>query len=206
MTHTASINLFYRLNSLVKVIPLRLHVDSSSITKLLEENHYDVVVDGSDNVATRYLLNDACVLNKIPLVSGSALKTEGQLTVYGYKNGPCYRCLFPIPPPPETVTSCGDGGVLGVVPGTIGILQALEVIKIIIGQPVLSGRMLLFDASDTTFRNFRLRNRDVKCKICSEEPEIRKLIDYEQFCGSKSHDKVVFAGMYLSYSRVYTFR
>lgn len=91
-----------------------MHADSSSIKNLLDNNRYDVVVDGSDNVATRYLLNDACVLNKIPLVSGSALKMEGQLTVYNYNNGPCYRCLFPIPPPPETVTSCGDGGVLGV--------------------------------------------------------------------------------------------
>lgn len=91
-----------------------MHADSNSMKQLFQNNHYDVVVDGSDNVATRYLLNDACVLNKIPLVSGSALKLEGQLTVYNYKNGPCYRCLFPVPPPPETVTSCGDGGVLGV--------------------------------------------------------------------------------------------
>lgn len=91
-----------------------MHADSNSIKELLQHNRYDVVVDGSDNVATRYLLNDACVFNKVPLVSGSALKMEGQLTVYNYKNGPCYRCLFPVPPPPETVTSCGDGGVLGV--------------------------------------------------------------------------------------------
>lgn len=91
-----------------------MHANSTSIKNLLENNHYDVVVDGSDNVATRYLLNDACVLNKIPLVSGSALKMEGQITVYNYKEGPCYRCLFPIPPPPATVTSCGDGGVMGV--------------------------------------------------------------------------------------------
>lgn len=106
--------ILFRLNSNVKVIPLHMHADSASLQKLVATNTYNVVIDGTDNVATRYLLNDLCVLNKLPLVSGSALRMEGQLTVYNYKGGPCYRCLFPKPPPPETVTSCGDGGVLGV--------------------------------------------------------------------------------------------
>lgn len=103
----------FRVNRHVKIIPLRLHANRQIIEEIVTKNKFNVIVDGSDNVATRYLLNDVCVMYDIPLVSGSALQMEGQLTVYHYKDGPCYRCLFPIPPPPETVTSCGDGGVLG---------------------------------------------------------------------------------------------
>lgn len=182
----------HSINRSIKVIPLKLHVDSDSIKKLLGSNKYDVVVDGTDNVATRYLLNDACVLNGIPLVSGSALQLEGQLTVYNYKGGPCYRCLFPVPPPPETVTSCGDGGVLGPVPGIIGVLQALETIKIITNSPgVLSGRLLLFDGSRTKFRDIKLRPRNTECNMCGDDPVIKDLVDYEQFCGAAAHDKVI---------------
>lgn len=104
---------FYSINRSINIIPIKQHLNSDSLQQLLTANKYDVVIDGSDNVATRYLLNDACVLNGIPLVSGSALQLEAQLTVFNYLGGPCYRCLFPVPPPPETVTSCGDGGVIG---------------------------------------------------------------------------------------------
>ncbi|KAF7268153.1 hypothetical protein GWI33_018618 [Rhynchophorus ferrugineus] len=180
------------INRRIKIVPLKLHADSTTIKELFKNNTYDVVIDGSDNVATRYLLNDVCVFNKVPLVSGSALQLEGQLTVYNYQGGPCYRCLFPVPPPPETVTSCGDGGVVGPVPGVIGVLEALEAIKIIIKSPgVLSGRLLLFDGSITKFRDVKLRTRNSKCAVCGEEPTITDLIDYEQFCGAAAHDKVI---------------
>ncbi|XP_060524211.1 adenylyltransferase and sulfurtransferase MOCS3 isoform X2 [Cylas formicarius] len=180
-----------RINSNTKIIPLQLHITSHSINDLILHNKYSVVIDGSDNVATRYLLNDACILNDIPLVSGSALQMEGQLTVYNYKTGPCYRCIFPVPPPPRAVKSCGDGGVLGPVPGVIGILQALEALKIIVNSSgVLYGRLLLFDGSSGTFRNIKLRPRNVKCEICGDTPSIKKLIDYEEFCGAAAHDKV----------------
>lgn len=127
---------------------------------------------------------------KKPLVSGSALQFEGQLTVYGYANGPCYRCIFPKPPPANTVTNCGDGGVIGAVPGVIGILQALEAIKIVLQLPeTLSGRLLLFDGARATFRTVRLRGKRVDCQVCSDTPTITELIDYEQFCGQRASDK-----------------
>ncbi|EDV23657.1 uncharacterized protein TRIADDRAFT_50356 [Trichoplax adhaerens] len=142
------------------------------------------------NVATRYLLNDACVLCKKPLISGSALRFEGQLTVYNCNNGPCYRCLFPTPPPPETVTNCSDGGVLGVVPGIIGLNQALEAIKILTGlQPAYSQRMLLFDASSGSYHVFKLRNRRPTCPLCGDNPTIHELQDYVQFCKASATDK-----------------
>lgn len=177
-----------RLNSGVQVTPYHIQLDSQNALDIV--NKYDIVLDATDNVATRYLLNDACVKTEKPLVSGSALQFEGQLTVYNYENGPCYRCLFPVPPPPETVTNCGDGGVLGAVPGVIGVLQALEAIKIILKIPgVLSQRLLLFDGSSGIFRNVRLRKRNPECHICGENPKITTLIDYEQFCGSRANDK-----------------
>jgi adenylyltransferase and sulfurtransferase len=153
--------------------------------------HYDVIVDATDNVATRYLLNDACVLLKKPLVSGSALMFEGQLTVYNYNNGPCYRCIFPKPPPPETVMNCGDGGVIGAVTGTIGSLQAMEVLKIIHlnKDEVLSGQLLLYDGLSCSFRKIKLRGRKENCEVCGNAPSITELIDYEQFCGMKASDK-----------------
>ncbi|XP_015112130.1 adenylyltransferase and sulfurtransferase MOCS3 [Diachasma alloeum] len=176
-----------RLNGNLKVTPYKLQLDSTNVQNIVEQ--YDVVLDATDNVPTRYLLNDACIFAGKPLVSGSALKFEGQLTVYNHQ-GPCYRCIFPKPPPPETVTNCGDGGVLGAAVGTIGVLQALEAIKIILDMPgVLSGRMLLFDGQQSTFRNIRLRSRDPNCLVCGEDPQITELLDYEQFCGSKANDK-----------------
>lgn len=177
-----------QLNSSVKVSVHHTQLNSANAFEIIK--NYDIVLDASDNVATRYLLNDACVILKKPLVSGSALQLEGQLTVYNYRNGPCYRCLFSKPPPPETVTNCGDGGVIGAVTGTIGTLQALEAIKIILHmEDTLSGRLLLFDAARTTFRNVRLRGKQENCAVCSEFPTITTLIDYEQFCGMKASDK-----------------
>ena len=153
---------------------------------------YDVIIDATDNVATRYLLNDVSVLLDKPLVSGSALRFEGQLTVYHHKGGPCYRCIFPVPPPPETVTNCSDGGVLGVVPGVIGNLQALEAIKILadIGG-CYSGKLLLFDGLRGSFSTVKLRARRIDCKVCGDNPEITSLIDYANFCGAKPNDKCV---------------
>jgi adenylyltransferase/sulfurtransferase len=179
------------INSNINVVPHHIHA-SSSIVELITKHAYDVVLDCSDNAPTRYLLNDICVIHNIPLVSGSALQMEGQLTVYHYKNGPCYRCLFPTPPPPHTVTNCGDGGVLGAVAGVVGVLQALETVKILTEMDgVLSGRLLLFDGSGTNFRNVKLRQRVAECAVCGDNPTITTPIDYEQFCGSKAHDKVV---------------
>lgn len=177
-----------QLNSSVNVSVHHVQLSSENALELITD--YDIVLDASDNVATRYLLNDACVMLKKPLVSGSALQLEGQLTVYNYRNGPCHRCLFPKPPPPETVTNCGDGGVIGAVTGVIGTLQALEAIKILLNvEDTLSGRLLLFDAARTTFRNVRLRGKQESCAICSPQPTITALIDYEQFCGMKASDK-----------------
>lgn len=152
---------------------------------------YDVIIDCTDNVATRYLINDSCVLNKKPLVSGSAIKWEGQLTVFNYNDGPCYRCIFPQPPPPETVVNCGDGGVLGAITGTIGSLQALEAIKILLGhaEETLSGRMLVFDGFTSCIRNVKLRGKRADCDVCSAHPKITHLIDYESFCQMSATDK-----------------
>lgn len=152
---------------------------------------YDVVLDCTDNVATRYLLNDACVMLHKPLVSGSALKFDGQLTVYNYgAQGPCYRCIYPVPPPPEAVTNCGDGGVLGAVTGIIGSMQALEAIKIIVGiGDILAGRLLIFDGFSCQFRNIRIRSKRGNCHVCSSQPLITDLIDYELFCGMHANDK-----------------
>lgn len=165
-----------------------IEIDVYSI-KLTSENaldilkNYDIVADGTDNFPTRYLVNDACVLlNKIN-VYASIFRFEGQLSVFNYKGGPCYRCLYPEPPPPGLVPSCAEGGVLGVLPGIIGSLQAAEVLKILlnIGEP-LSGRLLLYDALKQNFRELKLRKNE-NCPICSENRTINSLIDYEEFCG-----------------------
>ncbi|KAJ1985497.1 hypothetical protein H4R33_003999 [Dimargaris cristalligena] len=151
---------------------------------------YDVVVDATDNVPTRYLVNDTCVLLGKPLVSASALKLDGQLTVYNYAGGPCYRCLFPVPPPPETVTNCSDGGVLGVVPGILGTLQALEVVKILTGVKAKEApTLLLFSAfSSPTFRSIKIRGKQAHCAVCGTQPTITELQDYVAFCGSQPTD------------------
>ena len=150
---------------------------------------YDVIADGTDNFPTRYLVNDACVLLKKPNVYASIFRFEGQLSVFDAQKGPCYRCLYPEPPPPGLVPSCAEGGVLGVLPGTLGMLQATEVIKVLLNLgDTMVGRLLLFDALEMRFRELKLR-RDPKCAMCSEHATIKHLIDYEQFCGMPAHDR-----------------
>ena len=144
---------------------------------------YDIVVDGTDNFPTRYLVNDACVLSGKPNVYGSIFRFEGQASVFWAQKGPCYRCLYPEPPPPGLVPSCAEGGVLGILPGIIGVIQATETVKLILGKgDSLIGRLLLFDALSMKFRELKLR-RDPGCPICGENPTVDQLIDYEQFCG-----------------------
>jgi molybdopterin/thiamine biosynthesis adenylyltransferase/rhodanese-related sulfurtransferase len=165
-------------------------------TKLTSENalelfkDFDVIVDGTDNFPTRYLVNDACILLDKPNVYGSIFRFEGQTTVFHYPGGPCYRCLYPEPPPPGLVPSCAEGGVLGVLPGIVGALQAMETIKLIvgIGEP-LAGRLLLFDALGMRFRELRLR-RNPACPVCGDHPTIHELIDYEEFCGIRGEEFV----------------
>ena len=179
-----------RLNSHITINCYQILLTSDNALDIARD--YDVILDATDNVATRYLLNDVSVLLDKPLVSGSALRFEGQLTVYHHKGGPCYRCIFPVPPPPETVTNCSDGGVLGVVPGVIGNLQALEAIKILTDMEVcFSGKLLLFDGLRCSFTTVKLRTRRVDCKACGNNPEITSLIDYVEFCGSKPNDKCI---------------
>jgi len=144
---------------------------------------YDVVVDGTDNFPTRYLVNDACVILQKPNAYGSIFRFEGQASVFAMKGGPCYRCLYPEPPPPGLVPSCAEGGVLGVLPGVIGTIQATEAIKLIlgVGEPLV-GRFLIYDALRMRFRELKLR-RDPECPVCGDHPTVRELIDYDQFCG-----------------------
>jgi adenylyltransferase/sulfurtransferase len=149
---------------------------------------YDLIIDGTDNFPTRYLTNDVCVLLGKPNVYGSIFRFEGQVSVFDARRGPCYRCLFPEPPPPGLVPSCAEGGVLGVLPGTIGTFQATEALKLIlgIGEP-MTGKLMLYDALNMSFDFVKLR-KNPKCKICGPEPEITELIDYEAFCGVPGHD------------------
>jgi adenylyltransferase/sulfurtransferase len=149
---------------------------------------YDIIIDGTDNFPTRYLTNDVCVFQGKPNVYGSIFRFDGQVSVFYAKEGPCYRCLFPEPPPPGLVPSCAEGGVLGVLPGTVGTLQATEALKLIlgIGDPLI-GKLLLFNALDMSFDFVKLR-KNPKCKVCSPEPEITELIDYEAFCGVPGHN------------------
>ena len=169
------------LNPDVNVTLYNEKMDSSNIMSLIKE--YDYVVDGSDNFPTRYLVNDACVMKNKTLIHGSIYRFEGQVTVFKPGDGPCYRCLYPEPPPPGMVPNCQEGGVLGVLAGVIGNLQVVEVLKLIlgIGKPLV-GKLLIYDALNTEFRSLRLR-RDANCPICGEKPTIKQLVDYEEFCG-----------------------
>jgi adenylyltransferase/sulfurtransferase len=169
------------LNPDVNVTLYNEKMDSSNIMSLIKD--YDYVVDGSDNFPTRYLVNDACVMKNKTLIHGSIYRFEGQVTVFKPGDGPCYRCLYPEPPPPGMVPNCQEGGVLGVLAGVIGNLQVVEVLKLIlgIGKPLV-GKLLIYDALNTEFRNLRLR-RDVNCPMCGEKPTIKELVDYEEFCG-----------------------
>ncbi|MBV8897119.1 MAG: molybdopterin-synthase adenylyltransferase MoeB [Acidobacteriaceae bacterium] len=156
---------------------------SDNALRILKD--YDVVVDGTDNFPTRYLVNDACVLLKKPNVYGSIFRFEGQATVFAYEDGPCYRCLYPEPPPPGLVPSCAEGGVLGILPGLIGVIQATETVKLLLGTgETLKNRLLLYDALHMRFRELRLR-KDPDCPVCGIHPTVTKLIDYQEFCGIK---------------------
>ena len=173
-----------RLEGLNPEITIKTHdiaLSSQNALALLEL--YDVIVDGTDNFPTRYLVNDACVLLGKPNVYGSIFRFEGQASIFATKDGPCYRCLYPEPPPPGLIPSCAEGGVLGVLPGIIGTIQAMETLKLIlgVGEPLL-GRLLLFDALKMRFRELKLR-KDTDCPVCGTHPTVRALIDYEQFCG-----------------------
>jgi len=170
------------INPNVEVVLHNTRITSENALDLIRP--YDIVVDGTDNFPTRYLTNDACVLLKKPNVYGSIFRFEGQASVFApHLGGPCYRCLYPEPPPPGMVPSCAEGGVLGVLPGIIGCLQAAEILKLAIGRgSSLVGRLLLFNALELKFRELKLR-RDPQCPLCGEHPTIKELIDYEQFCG-----------------------
>jgi adenylyltransferase/sulfurtransferase len=169
------------LNPNVEVVTHEIAISSENALKLFEP--YDVIVDGTDNFPTRYLVNDACVLTGKPNAYGSIFRFEGQASVFATKEGPCYRCLYPEPPPPGLVPSCAEGGVLGVLPGVIGVIQATEAIKLIlgVGEPLI-GRFLIFDALRMKFRELKLK-KDPDCPVCGTHPTVTQLIDYEQFCG-----------------------
>src|ERR1700751_3695557 len=181
-----------RLRDINPEIDIELHqcrFSSENASEIVSK--YDVVVDGSDNFATRYLSNDVCVFAQKPNVYGSVFRFEGQTTLFApHLGGPCYRCLFPEPPPPESVPNCAQAGVLGVLPGIIGILQAIETIKLIvgIGEPLV-GRLLYFDALKVKFRELNLR-RDAQCPVCGENPTIFSPIDYDQFCGVRGDETI----------------
>jgi molybdopterin/thiamine biosynthesis adenylyltransferase/rhodanese-related sulfurtransferase/molybdopterin converting factor small subunit len=169
------------INPYLEIKRHEVALSSENALEILKD--YDVVVDGTDNFPTRYLVNDACVLLGKPNVYGSIFRFEGQATVFAYEGGPCYRCLYPEPPPPGLVPSCAEGGVLGILPGTIGLIQATEAVKLIlgIGEPLV-GRLLLYDALGMRFRELKLR-KNPECPICGEHRTITQLIDYHQFCG-----------------------
>ncbi|MEY2428057.1 MAG: sulfur-carrier protein adenylyltransferase/sulfurtransferase [Verrucomicrobiota bacterium] len=171
-----------RINPNVEVVIYHTRISSENALDIIRP--YDIVVDGTDNFPTRYLTNDACVLLKKPNVYGSIFRFEGQASVFApHLGGPCYRCLYPEPPPPGMVPSCAEGGVLGVLPGIIGCIQATEILKLALGKGAsLVGRLLLFNALDMKFRELKLR-RDPQCPLCGENPTIKELIDYEMFCG-----------------------
>src|ERR1700719_435703 len=169
------------LNPFLNVVKHNTMLTSANAMEILKD--YDVIADGTDNFQTRYLVNDACVLLGKPNAYGSIFRFEGQASVFGTKEGPCYRCLYPEPPPPGLVPSCAEGGVLGVLPGVIGVMQPTEVIKLIlgIGEPLI-GRFLIYDALRMRFRELKLR-KDADCPVCGTHPTVTSLIDYEQFCG-----------------------
>src|SRR6266850_4861878 len=172
------------INPNVEIETYETRLTSDNALELIAK--YDIVVDGTDNFPTRYLVNDACVISGKPNVYGSIFRFEGQASVFWAEKGACYRCLYPEPPPPGLVPSCAEGGVLGVLPGIVGAIQANETIKIILGaENTLVNRLLLFDAWNMKFREFKLR-KDPKCPVCGEHPTVRELIDYEEFCGMTS--------------------
>jgi molybdopterin/thiamine biosynthesis adenylyltransferase/rhodanese-related sulfurtransferase len=174
------------LNPAIEIVSYDTRLTSDNALELFRD--YDIIVDGTDNFPTRFLVNDACVLLGKPNVYGSIFRFEGQATVFGYPGGPCYRCLYPEPPPPGLVPSCAEGGVLGVLPGIVGSIQAMETIKLILGTgDPLVGRLLLFDALAMRFRELKLK-KNPDCPLCGEHRTITKLIDYEEFCGIRGEE------------------
>jgi len=174
------------LNPAIEIKSFDTRLTSDNALELFK--NYDIVVDGTDNFPTRFLVNDACVILGKPNVYGSIFRFEGQATVFGYPGGPCYRCLYPEPPPPGLVPSCAEGGVLGVLPGIVGSIQAMETIKLILGTgDSLVGRLLLFDALAMRFRELKLK-RNPECPACGDHRTITKLIDYEEFCGIRGEE------------------
>src|SRR3954451_3119061 len=169
------------MNPFLNIRKFDTRLSSDNALELFRE--FDIIADGTDNFPTRYLVNDACVLTGKPNVYGSIFRFEGQASVFATEEGPCYRCLYPEPPPPGLVPSCAEGGVLGILPGLVGVIQATEVIKLILGngQPLI-GRLLLVDALNMRFRELKLR-KNPECPVCGEHPTVTQLIDYEQFCG-----------------------
>src|ERR1700684_2762394 len=181
------------INPNIRIDRYDVALDSSNAMEILAP--YDLVIDGTDNFPTRYLVNDACVILKKPNVYGSIFRFEGQATVFAYpggpfsdSRGPCYRCLYPEPPPPGLVPSCAEGGVLGILPGLIGLVQATEVIKLIlgVGEPLI-GRLLLIDALGMKFRELKLR-KNPDCPVCGTHPTVTELIDYDEFCGIRGEE------------------
>jgi adenylyltransferase/sulfurtransferase len=169
------------INTDVKFVKHPVALRSDNIFDIIKD--YDIVVDGTDNFPTRYLLNDAAVMTNKTVVHGSIFQFDGQVTVFKPHDGPCYRCLFPAPPPPGAVPNCAEAGVLGVLPGIVGCIQAVEAMKLILGEgDPLIGRLLIFDALAMEFNEVKIR-RDPNCPVCGDNPTIRELIDYEEFCG-----------------------
>src|SRR6187401_113901 len=191
---TSSVGLSKNESAKRRVNDLNPHVQVDTYETMLSSDNaldlfkdYDVILDGTDNFPTRYLVNDACVLTGKPNAYGSIFRFEGQASVFATKEGPCYRCLYPEPPPPGLVPSCAEGGVLGVLPGIIGVIQATETLKLVLGagEPLI-GRFLIYDALRMRFRELKLR-KDNDCPVCGTHPTVTKLIDYEQFCGVAPH-------------------
>ncbi|HIG28051.1 MAG TPA: molybdopterin-synthase adenylyltransferase MoeB [Verrucomicrobiales bacterium] len=185
----SAIKTLHSINPNTELVPHPVRVSSENAMELVSQ--YDAVIDGTDNFPTRYLMNDAAVLSKKPNIYGSIFRFEGQATVFAPElGGPCYRCLYPEPPPPGMVPSCAEGGVLGVLPGIIGCIQATELIKVILGQGKgLIGRLLLFNAMDMQFREVKVR-KDPACPLCGDNPTITELIDYDHFCGIPDEPEV----------------
>src|SRR3981189_2151065 len=177
------------INPYINLRTFDTRLTSANALELFRE--FDIIADGTDNFPTRYLVNDACVLTGKPNIYGSIFRFEGQASVFATEEGPCYRCLYPEPPPPGLVPSCAEGGVLGILPGLVGVMQATEVIKLILGKgEPLIGRLLLIDALNMKFRELKLRkNRD--CPVCGTHPTVTKLIDYDEFCGIRGEEKSV---------------
>jgi sulfur-carrier protein adenylyltransferase/sulfurtransferase len=177
------------INPFVQLRPFETRLTSENALDIFRD--FGLIVDGTDNFPTRYLVNDACVLTGKPNVYGSIFRFEGQVSVFATKDGPCYRCLYPEPPPPGLVPSCAEGGVLGILPGLVGVMQATEAIKLILGKgEPLIGRLLLVDALGMRFRELKLR-KNPDCPACGQHPTVTRLIDYNEFCGIRGEEKPV---------------